>query len=128
MKISKVKRIAVVESADPELFEQRFNSKLDELSFHEGLDYQIYCDSKYKAIISYCETVREIDSVMDEFHAEGIRYVCENCPDLENPLDARVKWCRCKYAELGSTHKNYEACEYFYRRLKAGTIQPKGVR
>ena len=128
MKISKVKRIAVVESADPELFEQRFNSKLDELSFHEGLDYQIYCDSKYKAIISYCETVRKMDSVMDEFHAEGIHYVCANCPDLEDTLDARVKWCACKYSELGSTHKDHEACEYFYRRLKAGTIQPKGVR
>ena len=129
MKISKLKRIAVIESVNPDIFEHLFNSKLDELAFMEELDYQIYCDSKYKAIISYSETVREMDCVKDEFHAEGIRYVCANCPDLVDPLDARIKYCECKYAELGRTHKDHEACEYFYRRLKAGLIEPrKGVR
>lgn len=130
MKISRLKRIAVVESTDPEEFEELFNSKMEELAFSDSIEHQIYCTDRYRAVITYEQTVRTFDCVADEFHAEGIRYLCRHCPDLEDPHDKRIKHCICKFAELGATHKDREACDYFYRRLKAGKIEPieEGVR
>lgn len=125
MKISKLPKIAVIEATSADDFQDRFNSKVEELICFDDLNYQLQLqDSLYRAVITYTETTKDADTVKDEFHFEGIRFLCKHCPYLEDPKDRRVKYCKCKYAELGMTHKEREACEMFYRKLKAGTIEP----
>lgn len=125
MKISKLPKIAVIEATSADDFQDRFNSKVEELICFDDLNYQLQLqDSLYRAVITYTETTRDADTVKDEFHFEGIRFLCKHCPYLEDPKDKRVKHCKCKYAELGMTHKDHEACEMFYRKVKAGSIEP----
>lgn len=125
MKVDQIPKLAVIDTTSADDFQEQFNSKMLELSGFGNLDYQLFVNGdSFRAIITYTETVKEFNSVADEFHAEGIRYLCKHCPHLEDPRDRRVKYCKCKYAELGATHKQQEACEIFYRQLKAGTIEP----
>lgn len=124
MKNEKVTKVAVVRSRDPKEFEILFNAKIDELAMFDPTHQITDTGDVISAIITYQETHHIVDSIADEFHFEGIRYLCKHCPYLEDPHDRRVKWCTCKYNELGMTHKQHEACEYFYRQLKAGNVTP----
>ena len=124
MKITKIPQIEVIQSEDPIEFKKQFNDLMKTMTEVGDIDIKLYSDTTYRAIISYTIIAREFDSVADEFHAEGLRYLCRNCPHLEDPEDKRIKHCKCKYAELGRTHKDHEACELFYRELKTGRIEP----
>ena len=124
MKREKITKVAVVRSAVPSVFEREFNAKMEELALHDPQFSITDTGGTLSAVITYQETHHFADSVMDEFHFEGIRYLCKNCPYLEDPHDKRVKRCRCKYAEFGMTHKDHEACELFYRQVKTGTVVP----
>ena len=124
MRNTKVTKVAVVRSTDPEEFANLFNGKMDELANNNPTHHITDNGEILSAIITYEETHHIVDSVADEFHFEGIRYLCKHCPFLDDPHDRRIKHCTCKYAELGMTHKDHEACEYFYRQLKAGNITP----
>lgn len=124
MRREKIHKIAVVRSRDPQEFEDKFNARIDALALNDP-SYKITdTGDVISAVISYTEIYNIVDSVADEFHFEGIRYLCKHCPNLDDPHDKRVKHCTCKYATLGMTHKDHEACEYFYRQLKAGLITP----
>jgi hypothetical protein len=124
MKVNVYPQVEVVCAKDPMEFKAEFNSKMKDLSENDPTYEFIFKDEKFVAIITYTEKERVMDCVADEFHAEGIRYLCKNCPHLEDPKDKRIKVCGCRYAELGTTHKLHEACEVFYKALKAGTITP----
>ena len=124
MKTETVKKVAVVRSTDPDEFTILFNAKMDELANNKPTPQIMDNGDVISAVIMFEETHHFADSVADEFHFEGIRYLCKHCPYLEDPNDKRVKYCKCRYAELGMTHKDHEACEYFYRQLKAGNVTP----
>lgn len=127
MKISKIPQIEVIQESDPSVFKTQFNELMKTLRSAEDLDFKLYSDSSfsdYRAIVTYYVSVSEMNTVADEYHAEGLRYLCRNCPHLEDPKDKRIKYCKCKYAELGMTHKDMESCEVFYRELKLGLIEP----
>lgn len=125
MRIDSVIRIAAVHSDSAADFEEQFNARIDELEGFKIIDRKIEIGGgSFDAVLVYEETHNIVDSVADEFHFQGIRYLCRNCPYLDDPHDRRVKHCTCKYAELGMTHKDQEACEYFYRQLKAGRVTP----
>lgn len=117
-------KVAIVRSSDPGEFEKMFNAKMDELIANNPTHQIMDNGDIISAVITYQEKISIADSVADEFHFEGIRYLCKHCPYLEDPQDKRVKRCKCKYAELGMTHKEHEACEMFYRQVKAGTVTP----
>lgn len=124
MRRETVTKVAVVRSTDPDEFANLFNKKMDELAANEPTHQITDNGVVISAVITYLERYNFIDCVADEFHAEGIRYLCKHCPYLDDPHDKRIKRCTCKYAELGMTHKEHEACEYFYRQLKAGNVTP----
>lgn len=124
MRSEKVTKVAVVRSRNPDEFEELFNARMDELAEYEPQHSIMDNGDVISAVITYQESYHFADSVADEFHAEGIRYLCKHCPHLDDPKDKRIKWCKCKYADLGITHKNEEACELFYKQLKTGKVQP----
>lgn len=125
MRIDQVIRIAAIHADTAEDFERKFNARMDELEGFKITERKIEISGgSFDAVLVYEETHRTPDSVADEYHFEGIRFLCKHCPHLDDPKDRRVKHCTCKYAELGMTHKEQEACEIFYRQLKAGRITP----
>ena len=125
MRRESLPQISVIQAETAEDFESMFNDKIMELSSFKITGQNIDISGKsYKAVITYEISEHIIDSVADEFHAEGIRYLCKHCPHLEDPKDRRVKYCICKYSETGMAHKDHEACEIFYRELKLGKISP----
>ena len=124
MRNEKVTKVAVVRSCDPHEFEAMFNAKIDELALFDPTSQITDTGDVISAIITYQELHHIVDCIADEFHFEGIRYLCKHCPYLDDPHDRRIKYCKCVYAELGMTHKEHEACEYFYRQLKAGNVTP----
>lgn len=125
MRHEKVVKIAAIHADTAEEFEAKFNNRIDELDTFKIVERKIEIGGgSFDAVLVYEETHYIADSVKDEFHFEGIRYLCKHCPYLDDPHDKRVKHCACKYAELGMTHKEQEACEMFYRHLKAGRITP----
>ena len=124
MRNTSITKVAVIRSSNTKEFEVLFNSKMEELALNKPDPKIVDTGTIISAIITYEETHHIVDSVADEFHFEGIRYLCKHCPYLDDPHDRRIKYCTCKYAELGMTHKDHEACEYFYRQLKAGNVTP----
>lgn len=126
MKRTTYQNVAVVHADDPNEFEAMYNERSKSISQgHKIVSQNVTAENhSYVGIIIYEVVETEMDCVADEFHAEGVHYLCRHCPHLDDPKDRRVKRCSCKYAELGTTHKDHEACEVFYRALKAGSIEP----
>lgn len=130
MRTESYSQISVVRADDPIDFQDAYNDRIRSLSqnhkiINDGSDkIRIREDGSCLAVITYEEVSHIADCVADEFHAEGIRYLCRNCPYLDDPADKRKKRCTCRYADYGVTHKDHEACEVFYRDLKAGRVKP----
>ena len=124
MKVTKHEKVAVVNPDDVNDFENEFNARVEEIGDRiVSKEIKIFPD-KIIGVIVYLVVTESIDSVADEFHLAGVRYLCKHCPHLDDPKDKRIKRCTCKYAELGMTHKDQEACELFYKQLKQGLIEP----
>ena len=125
MKTKTLMRSFPIVTEDPDEFKEKFDAALEELS---DKDPQIEVDLSrcFRAVILYTETETIQDgTVADEFHAEGLRFLCMHCPHYEDPGNKTVKHVACKYADLGRTHLEHEACEVFYKQVKNGTVQPK---
>ena len=119
----KIKQIRVIQTSAPDEFEKQVNSAMVELCESDPV-LTIRDGAGFTAIIEYIRTEKILETVADEFHEAGIYYHCKNCPHIDRPMDGRIKYTTCKYAELGRTHINYGACEVFYKDLKAGRIKP----
>lgn len=106
-----VTKVAAIHADTAKDFEDQFNTKVEELVGFKIVERKIEIGGgSFDAVLVYQEIHRIVDSVADEYHFEGIRYLCKHCPYLDDPKDRRVKHCTCKYAELGMTHKDREAC------------------
>lgn len=123
MKEKEVMQISVVESEDAKTFQKEFNTEMASLSGSDP-EVEFICERKFCAIIKYKQITKEIETVADEFHAEGIRFICKQCPLHELVTDGRLKWIKCKYADFGRTHLQHEACELFYRKVRQGEVEP----
>ena len=124
MRKESLSKIAVVRSADPDEFTVLVNTKMDELAELNPTHQIVNNGDTLTAIITYQETHTIIETIADEYHAEGIYFLCKHCPYLDDPHDKRIKRCTCRYANSGIAYKDSEACEVFYRALKRGDIKP----
>lgn len=116
-------QIKVIQTESASDFQEQINSSMRELA-DKRPEYKLIEGKGFCAIISYKETIEIMDKVADEYHAEGIYYLCKHCPYLDDPHDKRVKRCACKYSSSGVAYKDSEACEIFYKALKRGDITP----
>lgn len=120
-----IPQIKVISNIDPVAFEKQFNSVMADLADKKP-KHIIDLTDGYKAVISYEETINIPDSIADEYHAEGIKYTCRECPLREIQTDGRKKDAECKHSPFGKATLKAEACEIFYRQLKLGAIEPNG--
>lgn len=125
MLINQMTQIKVINKTDPAEFEKEFNSAMVVLA-DKNPKYTLDTSNGFTALITYTDTIRQMDCIADEYHAEGIKYTCRECPLREIQTDGRKKDAVCKHAMTGKTNLNSEACEVFYRRLKMEDIEPIG--
>ena len=125
MIINRVPQIKVISNTDPIEFEKQFNQAMTDLA-DKYPKHILDLSNGYKAVISYEETIHQADCIADEFHAEGIKYTCRECPLREVQPDGRKTTAKCKHAPNGNAMFKSEACEVFYRQLKLGAIEPNG--
>ena len=119
------RKIAVVSGDTPQEFEEAYNSKVEELG--DSITDEKTDVRTLRAIIHYKEVRYYEETVRDEFHNEGLVYLCKQCPHIQQK-DKRIKYVDCKYAEFGHTHLDHECCELFYKELKQGKIAPRYLR
>ena len=125
MKVKHLKRLKLIQSEDPIEFERQYNEAMAKLEAFDPEDKLGQIGNAHFAYIRYKEIEEEWDRVSDEFHAEGIRWLCKNCPLHDPEEDKRKMYVWCKYADNGMTHLKHEACEYFYKQVKQGKIIPE---
>ena len=124
MKQFKYPQVRVISLSDPHDFENQVNSHCAELR-NKSPELEINTNGeKLVAVIRYFDCEEVCESVSDEFHAEGIRFICRQCPYHETVTDGRRKLASCPYSDLGQIHLEHEACEYFYKQVKTGKVEP----
>lgn len=123
----KQKTVKVVKESDALAFEEHCTTILKEHQATPEMAVNCTPEGEFMAVFVYEETVFPEDerTIVDDFHDQGIRYVCEQCPHLQMDGDKRKKWFPCKFAEYGTSSVDREACEYFYKMLQQGKIVPR---
>lgn len=121
--MARVKQIRVIDRESATAFESDVNEAMRCLS-EKSPDLTVSMESdRFRAVITF-ETVMEEEprrSMADSYHEDGIRFVCEQCPNFEE-RGPRVRWGRCRYAVGSITHRDSECCEYFYKSLAQGEV------
>lgn len=82
------------------------------------------------ARIAYTVTERDIpEDLSDEYHAVGVRLLCEDCPYFK-PLtkrdgteDHRKSFGTCPFQNDGIAHRKMHACETLFKMLNAGEVK-----
>lgn len=128
MKVASKKKVRMVCSKDPQAFQAQYNSTSEEL---KDMELEItpveHSECGFWACFHYVETEKIVETVEDEFALEGIYFTCKMCRLHDLETDGRKKWCKCKYSPNGVTNLEHGACEYFYKLVKQGKIDPMGV-
>lgn len=124
MLTKRLKKIKVIQTDDPAEFEALFNAAAEELSETEFETEIQQFNGTHCAYIFYTEIKREFNLVSDEFHEQGIHYLCGQCSLHDPQEDGRQKHVYCKYADCGMTDVRHEVCEMFYKKVKQGEIKP----
>ncbi len=126
MRRARIPQIQVIQSKSGRSFADQFNQTMKDL-FDNGYDdpeYRIdHGNGEFTAIVIMSELREMFDCIADEYHAEGIYYFCDDCPYMDDPQDRRVKWVNCRISKTGKTHRSNQACDFFYKELRAGRIE-----
>ena len=123
MRSKTIYQIAAIAADNPEDFQKQFNKQMSLLSGNEP-EATIDISNGFRAVIKYQIVEETVETVKDEYHLEGVRHICRECPFHDIETDARRKWTTCRYAENGETHLDHECCNYFYKMLKLGLVKP----
>lgn len=127
MKSLSYQQFAIVTGDTAQLLTDRLNAKLYELRdknpvvTFEGLI----------ARISYVESHRINEDVVDEYEEQGVRLSCQDCPYFKPILkadgteDKRVKWGDCEFSHhgYGRTSRNSAACKKLFEALNSGEVR-----
>ena len=124
MVTKELEKIKTIQSDDANEFDRLYNEATEALSDYDcEIKVQSFTGT-HVAYITYRKTMREFDRVSDEFHAEGIHYLCGRCPVHDPVEDGRQKRVYCPFADCGVTDLRHEACEMFYKKIKQNEIKP----
>lgn len=120
----KLEKVKVIQTRDPDLFEEQYNKAMEDLEeFEPRAEIQPF-SGEHCVYIYYHQVEELFNLVSDEFHAEGIHYLCNQCPYHDPAEDGRQKYVYCKYADSGMTDLRREACEMFYKQVKQNEVKP----
>lgn len=128
MRRSTYEQFAIVSADSATLFTEELNAEILRLKdnnpvvkFSESIPF--YAQIKYTVNTETPETIAEASA------AEGVSFVCYQCPYFKAPkradgeIDRRVKWGECEHTELGRTLKLAPACEKLYELIREGDVR-----
>lgn len=118
-----VPKFQIIENKNPKQLTEELNSILWDVAEHDNVDVVTGFDSSigHYAHIRWMEEVVIPESVADEFHLKGIRYVCGECPFFILQQDRRIKHTVCNKGSR--TTYDHPACECLYEMVKKGEIE-----
>ena len=120
MKIRTRKRCCTVEAHDGSTFDEDFNRIMEQLPENVELVW----DGEMRVHLIYDETVKEHESIEDEYRDKGISLTCEDCPYFERFVkrdgtpDERKKVGGCPFSHSGIAYKDSAACETLYNAIQ----------
>lgn len=120
-------RLKVVQSKDPQRFQNDFNETADELEEYDPTIEVKEEGGTHFAYFRYAVHKQLPETIEDEFTLAGIHHHCSDCPFLEIGHDARRKTWPCRYSEYGESNMERPACEVFLRKLMQGAARVRGV-
>lgn len=116
---------AIVVGATAEELTEKLNAKIYELRFKRP---EVTFEGMI-ARISYTESIRICEDLIDEYALKGVRLTCQDCPFF-NPLrnkdgsvNRAAKRGDCPFAEYGTTNRDRMACERLFQMLNRGELR-----
>ena len=129
MKTTNVQQIKVIYATTAAEFQEAFNKAQQELA-GKNPSVQFNMAEGHCAYITYTESKDIPETLEDEFELAGASYHCRNCPKFEWPRVASGEVSKvkkrgsCPVATYGIAYRNGRACDFFYRSLVQGEIDP----
>ena len=113
-------KMKTIQASTAEEFDKLFNKANEELT-----DVELRWDSSPMCVhLLYKEKKLVPETLAEEFELRGERYHCINCPYFKRGKDKRCRAVGCKYSPYGTVAEYNAACEYFYKQLINGKIEP----
>lgn len=120
-------RYDLIQESDPARFVEAVNEALAEHYEAHGFRYDVKDpspDGVLRCYVFWDESILEPKTAKDFAVLSGESYCCGQCPYAEWPDDKRIKYARCPIKQR--TSKFSDACEWFYKQVAAGDIEPEG--
>lgn len=123
-------RFEVVHEADPVTFRDKLNAINEELAQYKPKTTFNITPEIYQAIIEFQIVEYIPETALEEMEAQGIYFVCNNCPKFEPALnrDGSInrtkKWGSCFINDM--TKCDTSVCEWFAKQFLKGEIKPIG--
>ena len=128
MKRSTYEQFAIVASDSASLFSKQLNEEIYRLKDNNPVVH--FSESiPFYAQIKYTVDDTTPDSISEEYEAQGVQFVCAQCPHLKAALkddgteDRRCKWGECEFSETGRVPKNAKACDRLYELINEGSVK-----
>ena len=113
-------QIKTIQAKTAEEFDRLFNEANDELN-----DVELRWDTAPMCVhLIYKEEILEPETLAEEFELRGEHYYCKDCPFFKRGKNKRCKSIGCKYSPYGTAAEFNPACEYFFKQLVNGKIEP----
>lgn len=128
MRNSVYEQFAIVKEDSAALFTVKLNEEIYALREYSPVvtfsDADPLC-----AYIKYVARTSTPETLMEEYEAQGVRFICSQCPFFKpvlkdnGEIDKRCKWGNCEHAEFGRTYKTSSACGKLYELIREGDVK-----
>ena len=115
------KKVKTIQASTASEFDEKFNKFSEAVSSRMELQWD---PTPMCVHVLYDEEKLIPETVAEEFELRGEHYFCKDCPFFKRGKDKRCKSVGCKYSPYGTAAEFNSACEYFYKQLINGKIEP----
>lgn len=131
MRYSNYDQFSIVQSDSAALFNKQLNEEVHRLKDNFPVVEILRAEPPYFAQIKYRVNESTPETISEASAAEGVSFVCHQCPLFKPPLkDDGTEDKRCKAGdcldpknELGRVFKNTQACDMLYELIKERSVK-----
>ena len=114
----------IIQASTAEEFQAKLNEALNEISrIGSKPNVQFNMDLGFCAFVLFDQTVRQAETLAEEYEINNEEYYCSECPMFVLYPDKRVKYTTCKHG-VRKVCADHRACEWFYEALEKGEVVP----
>lgn len=121
MKKVPTRKVKTIQASTASEFDAEFNDFCENVTS----DVELQWDPAPMCVhLVYTEEKMVPETLEEEFELRGEKYYCKDCPFFERGKNKRCKSVGCKYSPYGTAAEFNRACEYFFKQLVNGKIEP----